>query len=356
MNVTPLAPSRDLDPKPHTENHSVPAGLIFQLVELVKRWNVPPAELLDGLELPEVSLGEVHTRVPLAAYVEAVDRARRLTGEPGLGFCMGLEMRASAFGHFGFAAMSAATVREAIELAVQFAPILSTALGLRLRVESGVASLIVDEHADLGPVRDVLIIARLAGLWRIALALTGRDLRGTAEMAIPEPAYHARFAHLVPPARYDQPTNRIVMTEGALDVPLIMADPTAFRLAREQCDEAIELEALSLGGRLVRSARQLIGKPEGGFRSLDEVASALHMSSRTLKRKLARQGTSITTLLREERRDRALLLLRSPGVPIEEVADRLGYWSPQNFARAFRQWTGTTPAAYRRSHVNRAAS
>jgi AraC-like DNA-binding protein len=61
-------------------------------------------------------------------------------------------------------------------------------------------------------------------------------------------------------------------------------------------------------------------------------------------------------LLREERRDRALLLLRSPGVPIEEVADRLGYWSPQNFARAFRQWTGTTPAAYRRSHANRVSA
>jgi AraC-like DNA-binding protein len=260
---------------------------------------------------------------------------------------MGLQARVSAFGHLGFAAMSASTVREAIDLAVQFAPMISTAMGLRLRVESGVASLIVEERADLGSVRDVIVLARLAALWTIAISLTGEDLKGTAETTIAEPPYHGRFEKLVPPITYGRPTNRIVLKAEALDVPLIMADPVAVRLAREHCEKA--LDSISSGGRLVRTVRQLLSKPDGGFLDLEEVAAAVHMSPSTLKRRLMLQGYSLSTLLQEERRDRALLLLRSQALSIDDVADRLGYSSVQNFARAFRRWTGTTPAAYRQS-------
>jgi AraC-like DNA-binding protein len=330
-----------------TEAPNVAAGLVLQIAELVSRWNVTPEELFSGLGLREESLGDAKARVPFASYLAVLERARELTSEPGLGFLLGLHMRVSAYGHLGFAAMSASTVREAIDLAIHFAPMVSGALGLRLRVEGGIASLIIEEHADCGSVRDVVVISRLAGLWRMAQALTGQDLNGTAEMAIPEPPYHARFAHLVPPARYEQPTNRIVMRAQALEVPLIMADPAALRLAREQCEQA--LEALSSGGRLVRTVRRLLWKPDRGFHSLAEVAEAVHMSPRTLKRKLAFQGSSLSALLQEERRDRALLLLRSSELSIEDVADRLGYWSVQNFTRAFQNWTGKTPAAYRRS-------
>jgi len=330
-----------------TEAQSVAAGLVLQVVELVSRWNVAPEELFFGLGLREESLVDGQARVPFASYLAVLERARELTGEPGLGFLLGLHMRVSAYGHLGFAAMSASTVREAIDLVIHFAPMVSGAIGLRLRVEGGIASLIIEEHADFGSVRDVVVIARLAGLWSMALALTGQDLNGTAEMAIPEPPYHSRFAHLVPPARYEQPTTRIVMRAQALDVPLIMADPAALRLAREQCEQA--LEVLSSGGRLVRTVRRLLWKPDRGFHSLAEVAEAVHMSPRTLKRKLALQGSSLSALLQEERRDRALLLLRSSELSIDDVADRLGYWSVQNFTRAFQHWTGKTPAAYRRS-------
>ena len=189
--------------------------------------------------------------------------------------------------------------------------------------------------------RDVIVLARLAALWTIAMSLTGEDLKGTAEVAIPEPPYHARFEHLVPPLTYGRPTNRIVLRAEALDVPLIMADPVALRLAREHCEKA--LDSISSGGRLVRTVRQLLSKPDGGFLDLEEAAEAVHMSPSTLKRRLMLQGYSLSMLLQEERRDRALLLLRSSALSIDDVADRLGYSSVQNFARAFRRWTGSTP-------------
>jgi AraC-like DNA-binding protein len=327
--------------------HSVPSGVVLDVIRLARKWDVSAEELLEGLDIHGETLADAAARVPLPSYLAVVERARALTGEPGLGFCLGLQRRASAFGHLGFAAMSASTVREAIDLAVQFAPMISTALTLRLRVESGVASLIVEDVADLGSVRDVILIARLAGLWSIALALTGEDLKGTAEMAIPRPPYSARFEHLVPPLAYDRPTNRIVLRAEALDVPLLMADPVAVRVAREQCEKA--LDSISSGGRLVRTVRQLLLKPDGGYLRFDEVAGAIGMSPSTLKRRLLLHGYSLSALVDEERRDRALLLLRSSALSNEDVAERLGYSTLQNFVRAFRRWTSTTPTAYRRS-------
>jgi AraC-like DNA-binding protein len=328
-----------------SKEHTIPASFVGQLIEVVKHWDITAEHLLAGTGFTTETAEDPHARLSLAAYLPVVDRARTLTGEPGLGFCLGLQARVSAYGYLGFAAMSAATVRDALELAVRFSPVVSTAFGLRLNVHGGMAALIAEENADFGNVRDVVTISRLAGLWRIALALTGRDLRGTAELAFPEPSYHARFAHLMPPTRYGQPSNQIVLSSRALDVPLIMADPAALRLAREQCDRA--LDELSSGGRIIGRVRRLVWH-EGGIRTLPEMARALEMSPRTLKRKLAAQGTSVSTLVAEERRDRALVLLRSSELSIEDIAGRLGYWSVQNFTRAFRLWTGRTPAAYRR--------
>jgi AraC-like DNA-binding protein len=333
-------------PRARPEPFTVPAGLVLQLVELVARWEVTSESLLESTRLAGAALDEA-VRVPLGDYLDVVRRARSLTGEPGLGFSMGLHARVSAYGHLGFAVMSAATLREGIDIAIRFASMTTTALGLRLRVEGNDASLIVEEHADFGDVRDVIVIARLSGLWKMSYLLTGRDPSGTAEMAFPEPAYHARFAHLVPPARYDQPTNRIVMKVEALDYPLIMADPVALRLALEQCEKVFD--ASSSADRFVHTVRKLLWKEAGGFRSLEEVAGALHVSASTLKRQLAQRGSAMSDLLQEERRDRALLLLRSSELSVDDVADRLGYFSAQNFSRAFRRWTGKTPSAYRRS-------
>lgn len=330
----------------------MPAGLLFQLVELVRRWDIAPEVLLGSLGLDARDLAETQARIPFASYLAVIERARALTGEPGLGFCWGLQMRVSAFGYLGFATLSAGTLREAIELVIQFSPLISTAMSLRLEVEGGVASLTLEEHADFGSAQDVVVTARLTGLWCIAELITGRRLEASAEVGFPEPDYYARFAHLIPEIRFGRGRTRALMNAEVLDTPLVMADPAALRLARKQCQA--QLETISAGGRLVRTVRHLLWKREGGLRSPREVAKAVHMSPRTLRRKLALHGSSLSLLLGEMRRNRAVSLLRSSELSIEEMSGLLGYGSVQNFTRAFRQWTGATPAAYRRSSTSRA--
>lgn len=79
----------------------------------------------------------------------------------------------------------------------------------------------------------------------------------------------------------------------------------------------------------------------------ERVAQALHLSQRTLQRRLQEEGTSYQQLLDDTRRDMADQYLQQPGLTLLEVAYLLGFADPSNFFRAFRRWFGCTPNEYR---------
>jgi len=104
-----------------SERHTLPAAQALQLVELLKRWPVEPAQLLEGFGLSEQALEDPQARLSLPTMNALLERARALTGEPGLGFYLGLQKRLSMYGFLGFATMNATTVREALELQLEVA-------------------------------------------------------------------------------------------------------------------------------------------------------------------------------------------------------------------------------------------
>jgi AraC-like DNA-binding protein len=325
---------------------SIPAVHALHLVDVAARWNVGAADLLAPLGLDAAALAEPGARLTIAQIEALVARARALTGEPGLGFHLGLQMRISSHGYLGFAAMASATAREALELAMRFAPTRTSALALRLIVDGARASLVLDERAPLGSARDVILLALVVGIPQLGEVLTGRPLPGTADLAIPEPPYARRFARLIDGRiRFGQPVNQLVFDAALLDLPMTQADPAAVAMARAQCER--ELAALGAEESVAQAVRRLLALPGGGFRPLDEVARALAMSPRTLKRRLADEDVQFSALLDDERRERALLLLRDRDLSLDQIAERVGYADVANFTRAFRRWTGTTPARVR---------
>ncbi len=329
------------------EEHSLPAVHILHLVELLDRWGVTADEALAPTGLGASDLVDPHARVSIDLTRKIIERARALTGEPGLGIYLGLQMRVSSHGYLGFAALTSATVRGAIAIAEEFFPTRTSALAVRLHVEGSAASLVLEERAPLGSARDVVILALLIGISRIANALTGRELEGGMELAFAEPDYFDRFRSIAGSAlRFGQPMNRLVFDASVLDLPLSMADPAALALAREQCEQ--QLNALGYGERVSVRVRHLLLRATGGFLSVEEVAKQLHVSPRTLKRMLAAEGTRYSRLLEEERHERSLLLLRSPALSVHDVALRLGYSDAANFTRAFRRWTEMTPHSFRK--------
>jgi AraC-like DNA-binding protein len=146
--------------------------------------------------------------------------------------------------------------------------------------------------------------------------------------------------------RFAQPTTRLVFDASDLDLPLTMSDPVSRKIAYSECERSLE----ELGeGEVLARVRDLVARDGAGFRSLEEIAMELRFSARTLKRRLATAGVTYSDVLAEQRRDTAIRLLRSQALSLDEVAERLGYSDTSNFRRAFRRWTGMSPAAYRRA-------
>jgi AraC-like DNA-binding protein len=328
--------------------HSFRMAHAAHLIEVVKRWQVSADDLLSGVGLNPEALADPRAQLPIPTLTALLERARRLTGEPALGVYIGLHARPTLYGHLGFALMSAATIREAIELSIRFGAIVTTAITVRFRVEKRVASLIVDEHADLGSVRDIVAISTIVSLWQVSRTLTGRELTtSVGDFAFPEPAYADRLAISGLRMRFGRPVHRLSFDARSLDLPYTMPDRAALTLARDQCQR--ELDSLGLNGRLTDRVRGLISSPGGGCRSLEEVAAVLRRSARTLTRQLAADGVSFSTLRDNELHERALVLLRSRELSLAEIAARLGYSNVTNFERAFRRWTASTPAEFRRT-------
>ncbi|MCE9575862.1 MAG: AraC family transcriptional regulator [Deltaproteobacteria bacterium] len=326
----------------------IPGSYALEVVRLAARWHVPAEALLDGLGVTVAALAEPATRLSVSGFRTLFQRAVARTGEPGLGCCMGMQMRLASHGFLGFAAMTSGTVREALALAERFAATRIPALALRPEVVGDTVSLTLEEREPLGDLREYVVTALFVGLAQIGAAITGRAVRGGADVTFAEPAYFPRFAHLIPgEVRFERPSNRLVFPAELLDWPLVDADPAAAQLARAQCER--ELDRLGdLGGVVARVRRALPHDHDAGFRSVVEVAKALHVSPRTLKRQLATSGTTFQAVLDDLRRDRALVLLDRAELTLDEVADRLGYSDTANFTRAFKRWTGQTPAVVRR--------
>jgi AraC-like DNA-binding protein len=321
---------------------------VIHLIDVVKRWDVSAEALLSGSDVTGAMLEDPRATLPVPTLIGLLERARTLTREPALGAYIGLHTRATLYGSVGFAVVSAATIREAIDVSLRFGRLVTTAVTVRFREDTRVASLIVDEHADFGSARDIVIMTTLVALWQVSASLTDRKLTtSTAEFSFPEPDYAPRLGFTGLRMRFGRPAHRLTFDARSLDLPYIMPSPVAFKLAGEHCQK--ELDSLGLDGDLVARVRGLVARPDGGARTLEEVAAALHRSPRTLKRQLGAHGASFSGLRDVELRERAMLLLRAPELSLADVASRLGYSSVTNFERAFFRWTATTPATCRRT-------
>lgn len=332
------------EPSTSGQRHTVPIGLVSQLTQLVKRWSVRPSDLMAAVGLEERIVEDPFLRIPVSTMCALLQQARTMTGEPGLGYYLGLQTRATLYGYLGFAGLSASTVGDALNLALQFASIFSTALAVDLRIEGRIASLTFEERADLGSVRDIVIISMIIGLRELGRASTGRDTGGSADFAFPQPEYCVRFAHLALHSRFDQPAHRIRFDAAVLNYPIITGDPVAREIARLQCER--ELSELGTESRLADRVRRLLADDDA---SLERIATRLELSPRTLRRRLAAEGVSFSSLVDQTRRDEALRLLRSSRLSVEDLARQLGYTTASTFVRAFHRWTGQTPMQYRRA-------
>ena len=99
---------------------------------------------------------------------------------------------------------------------------------------------------------------------------------------------------------------------------------------------------------LFEEATEIVDQEYGSDLSLDEIARRVASSRRQLQRAYAEIGqTTFRDHLTRVRMEKAAELLASHGLTVREVAHRVGYRQPAQFAKAFRRHQGVAPSDYR---------
>jgi AraC-like DNA-binding protein len=155
--------------------------------------------------------------------------------------------------------------------------------------------------------------------------------------------YEAHYGCCV---RFKARRNNIVFRTDDLELPFATYNAELLAMLRPQFDREIaRLKAQqTTSSRAKRVLKRLLG---GQHADIHEVAKELGMSTRTLQRRIAEEGSSLRQLLSDARRELARLYLQHPSLGLSKTASLLGYEDPNSFLRAFRVWEGVTPTEWR---------
>lgn len=339
------------------KKRKLPEGLLrvaplMAIPAILREFGLDPDEVLAEFDIATAHFEDPENTLPFTAVGRFLGRCRELTGCAHLGLLLGRRAGVSALGAVGYLMQSAPDVRTALGALVEF---------LHLHDRGASVSLSFDgDYSELGyailqrgvPNSELILDAAMVIALNILRGMCGPGWAPTEVLLAhsrPKDAapYRTAFGRL---PRFDAPRSVLVFPAKWLDHPIPGADPLLHKLMQARIQELRLLDDDSLPGQLRRLLRQAI---PGGDSSLEAVARRLGIHDRTLNRRLLDEGTSFAQLREEIRYEVASQLLKETRMPAGQVALVLGYADASSFTRAFRRWSGTSPARWRASAAKR---
>ena len=233
--------------------------------------------------------------------------------------------------------------------------LLADDITLRLVTSGETASIVIEEsprHLALEPgAREFSLVFVLRNIHGLACwYVDSRIPLHEARLPFPEPPHADAFGHMFPgPLRFGAAQAEIRFDARYLPLPLVR-DEVALR---QMLQRALPLAVVQYrrDRLLVQQVRQALATRPEATHSAEGLAALLNISARTLHRQLQEEGASLQQLKDEVRSARARDLLRRSRRPVKQVAAAVGFRNEKSFIRAFRGWTGQSPAEFRGHHA-----
>lgn len=248
---------------------------------------------------------------------------------------------------------SAGTLREALRELVKYKDLLAPGSQFQLAVGEHLASISYQpgsvQLSDIQRVFDELIISRLYG---ISFWLTGGEFSLVeVRFSHPQPSYVEEYQRTFKtPIFFNSERNELIFRKEILDVPLSGSLPDYHGRIEQLAEE--QLNRLAMGSRITRQVLSYL-KANIGIAAIgvEDAASHLNMTARTLQRKLKQEGVSFAELRDQLRHDMAQNQLQNSNVSMGVLASHLGFSDASTFYHAFKRWEGVSPGEYRRQRV-----
>lgn len=331
--------------------HGIPGIYLLLLCDVMREFGFSDDDVIRELGVTRSGLLQSDSRISILTGHVAAERATALAGDRGLGFAYGLALKVTLHGSVGLVALSSPSVGAALEAGARYLVLRAPFLSADYRSDDQQVTLSIRPRQPLEqPLQTFLMESMLMGMAAMAEQLVGESASGlTVHMPGEEPPYYRDFqARLPVPVLYGQADYALRGPRAFFDAAPRLADPDVAELARQQCEQ--EYQQLFARSETMRErvANHLkMVEPGQAMPSQETMASWLHVSARTLKRRLQDEAVSYRELQEQELHQRARQMLGNPALAVSEVAYRLGYNDVANFSRAFKRWTGLTPSQYR---------
>ncbi len=311
------------------ESYGLDPDALFRAEGLEIRWPVEPG-----------------TRLPYSQVDSIRARAAEASGDPAFGLRTARCAHPSHFGALGYAVLASSTLRESFERIQRYGRVLNDRGRVEI-IESGGElhlRLFIDRESKNPQVRDDAIMAFIISLCRFN---AGRDFN----------ANQVTFEHDPPddpgpwetlfrcPLRFGADYNELTLSVADADRVLPSANPVLAKMnERIVIQRLAKLDRDNIPGR-VRAA--IMEQLPSGKVSDESVADALHMTARTLHRKLKDDGETFRSLLKSVRMELAAQYIADDSLTLTEITFLLGFSEMSSFSRAYRNWHGRTPSADR---------
>ncbi|WP_204117317.1 AraC family transcriptional regulator [Paraburkholderia sp. C35] len=337
----PLAEAGDENHPQHTM-----LGLAALAAELAAE-GVSVDALFERSDVAARALEDPNARLSYHQRLIIFQNAIRLAPRADIGLLAGSRQRISDFGIYGYAMLSSQTFADALKISLDYLPLAGAMFQVRYLTDGDDVVLRSSGYEKLGP-----LLPFAAEFWRSSItALFSRVLEA------PFPSKRMRLTYSAPPhwRAYERLFNCPVEFDSAymewrfdssvLEKKCPNANPITAQVCQQLC-ERILCERVDMPD-LARRIRTEILNASGPFPSAIDVAARVGMSVRSLHRRLSELGFPYQSILDDVRQSLAIEFLRDTRLPMEEIAQRVGFSDAKAFRKSFRKWTGNTPSHYR---------
>lgn len=287
--------------------------------------------------------------LPVASYLALLQCALQVAGR-GFGWRLGRSVKPTSYGVNGIVLLACPTLGEALAQVLRFESLVhdlgrSSFVRRGEWVEYGWIS-----HCGGHPATDALTESVFAGIHACAQWLAGRAITGfELEFMHPCDEATARAIEEASGARVRGgcAAHRAIFPAALLDWPIPQADPALLPLLSRHAQALLQARRPHESAIVVQVRQCMLRRLGQQEVRLADVAGELHLSTRTLQRRLAQAGLAFQALLHGTRYELARHYLADSELPIARIAALLGYQEVPAFHHAFKQWQGVGPGQYR---------
>lgn len=332
---------------PHGGPAATPVAFVHAILMAYQRYNVNPSSVLRRAHIAPELLDDPLACITAKQMEMISGAAMQELGDEALGW-FGRPLPWGSYGMLARASISAPHLGMALKRWCRHHGLLADDISLRLTVAGTTAMLSITENRDLGPLREFCLVSVLRNIHGLACWLiNSRIPLQDAQFPFAAPAHFTAYDVLFSgPTTFDAVHASLRFDARYLAQPL-RRDEAALQ---QMLQRALPLTVLQYrrDRLLVQRVRQALATHPAMTHSAADLAALLHVSPRTLHRQLKEEGASLQTLKDEVRKARALELLLRTERPVKQVAEAAGFLNEKSFMRAFRGWTGQSPAEFRR--------